>query len=104
MRGSLIRNDREAASALTRTVLEAGHHVYDDPAAAAKAFSGYGGKRSIEELTAMLKSQSHGHRPVGADLKQQLELYSDELKLVRVIKRSTDTAKFPERIYAYVLS
>ena len=34
----------------------------------------------------------------------QRALYGDELKLVNVLKRSTDTAKFAERIYADVLS
>jgi NitT/TauT family transport system substrate-binding protein len=104
VRGSLIRNDRAAATALTRAVLEAGHRVHADPEDAARIFSGYGGKGSVEDLAAMLRSQHHGDRPVGADLKRQLVLYGDELKQVNVLKRSTDTAKFAERVYADVLS
>lgn len=104
VRGSLIRDDRAAAGALTQAILEAGHRVHEEPEVAARAFSGYGGKGSVEELTAMLKSQTHGDRPVGGDLKQQLVLYGEELKLVKVLKRTTDTAKFAERIYADVLS
>jgi NitT/TauT family transport system substrate-binding protein len=41
---------------------------------------------------------------VGAPLKQQLLLYTDELKAINVIKKSTDSAKFAERIYLDVLS
>jgi NitT/TauT family transport system substrate-binding protein len=41
---------------------------------------------------------------VGADLKKQLALYTDELKLVSVIKPSTNSEKFAERIYADVVS
>jgi len=37
-------------------------------------------------------------------LKKQLLLYTDELKAVNVIKKSTDSAKFAERIYIDVLS
>lgn len=104
VRGSLIRNDRAAAAALTRAVLEAGHRVHENPEDAARIFSGYGGKGSVEDLAAMLRSQHHGDRPVGADLKRQLVLYGDELKQVNVLKRTTDTAKFAERVYADVLS
>jgi NitT/TauT family transport system substrate-binding protein len=104
VRGSLLRNDRAVATALTRAILEGGHAVHENPEAAAKAFAGYGGKGSIEDLAAMLRSQQHGDSPVGGRLKQQLALYGDELKLVNVLKRSTDTAKFAERIYADVLS
>lgn len=103
-RGSLIRNDRAVAAALTRAILEGGHSVHQDPEVAARAFSGYGGKGSIADLAAMLRSQQHGDSPIGASLKQQLALYGDELKQVNVLKRSTDTAKFAERIYADVLS
>ncbi|WCS24536.1 ABC transporter substrate-binding protein [Methylobacterium sp. NMS14P] len=103
-RGSLIRNDRAVAAALTRAILEGGHAVHRDPETAARAFSGYGGKGSIADLAAMLRSQNHGDSPVGARLKQQLALYGDELKQVNVFRRSTDTAKFAERIYADVLS
>src|SRR5208282_1759991 len=49
------------------------------------------------------QSYSHNH-PVGANLKKQLVLYTDELKAVDVIKKSTDSAKFAERIYLDVLS
>ena len=83
---------------------EGGHAVHGNPEAAAKAFAGYGGKGSIEDLATMLRSQQHGDSPVGGRLKQQLALYGDELKLVNVLKRSTDTATFAERIYADVLS
>ncbi len=104
VRGSLIRNDRAVAGALTRAVLEGGHRVQDDPTDAAAIFGNYGGKGSVEDLAAMLCSQTHQHRPVGADLKQELVLYGDELKRVNVLRRTTDTAKFAERIYADVLS
>ncbi len=104
VRGSLVRDDRAVAAALTRAILEGGHSVHGDPEAAARAFSGYGGKGSIADLAAMLRSQQHGDSPVGPNLKRQLALYGDELKLVNVLKRSTDTAKFADRIYADVLS
>lgn len=104
IRGSLIRDEKQVAAALTHAVLEAGDHVAHQPEDAAAVFSAYGGKGSVEDLAAMLKSHTHHDHPVGSDLKQQIALYADELKLVNVFKPSTNTAKFAERVYADVLS
>jgi NitT/TauT family transport system substrate-binding protein len=104
IRGSLIREERAAASALTHAVLEAGDMVARDPADAAAVYSGYGGKGAVQDLAAMLASHTHHNHPVGVALKQQISLYADELKQVSVIKRSTDPAKFAERVCTDVLS
>jgi NitT/TauT family transport system substrate-binding protein len=104
IRGSLVRDEPAVAAALTRSVLEAGDLVARDPDAAAAVYSGYGGKGSVEDLAGMLRSHNHHDHPVGAALKKQLLLYIDELKAVNVIKRSTDSTKFAERIYVDVLS
>jgi NitT/TauT family transport system substrate-binding protein len=103
IRGSLVRNERAVASALTRAVLEAGDRVARDPADAARVYSSYGGKGPLEDLAAMLASHTHHNHPVGPALKQQISLYTEELKLVNVMKRSTDTAKFAERVYVDIL-
>jgi NitT/TauT family transport system substrate-binding protein len=104
IRGSLVRDERPVATALTQAVLEAGELVASNPSDAAAMFSGYGGKGSIEDLTAMLQSHTHHNHPIGDTLKNQIALYTDELKLVNVIKPSTDSAKFANRVYADVLS
>jgi NitT/TauT family transport system substrate-binding protein len=103
VRGSLIRDERAVATALTRSVLEGGDLVAHNPDDAATVFSGYGGKGSTQDLAAMLRSHTHHDHPVGADLKRQIALYTDELKLVNVIKPGTDSAKFAERVYVDVL-
>ena len=104
IRGSLVRDELPVAAALTRSILEAGERVARDPEDAAAVFSGYGGKGSVEDLAVMLRSHNHHHHPVGATLKKELLLYTDELKAVNVIKKSTDSTKFAERIYVDVLS
>jgi NitT/TauT family transport system substrate-binding protein len=58
----------------------------------------------VEDLATMYRSHTHHNHPVGAQLKKQLLLFTEELKAVNVIKRSTDPAKFAERIYLDVLS
>jgi NitT/TauT family transport system substrate-binding protein len=104
VRGSLIRGEPAAASALTQSVLEAGDIVARHPADAASIYAGYGGKGPPGDLAAMLASHTHHNHPVGAALKRQISLYAEELKEVNVLKRSTDPAKFAERVYADVLS
>ena len=104
VRGSLVRDERPVATALTRALLEAGTRVADQPEYAAKIFSGYGGKGTEEELAAMLRSHTHHHHPLGADLKGQIAAYVDELKIVKVIRARTDAAQFADRVYADVLS
>ncbi|MFG1423317.1 ABC transporter substrate-binding protein [Roseixanthobacter liquoris] len=104
IRGSLIRDDKPTAAALTRAVLEGGHIVGSDPALAAKSFADYGGKGSIQDLVDMLKSHTHHHHPAGAALKQEIAAYADELKLVKVFRKTTDSAKFADKVYFDVLS
>jgi NitT/TauT family transport system substrate-binding protein len=104
IRGSLIRSELPVAAALTRSILEAADRVASDPVDAAAVYSGYGGKGSVEDLATMYRSHTHHNHPVGATLKQQLLQYTDELKAVNVIKKSTDSTKFAERIYIDVLS
>jgi NitT/TauT family transport system substrate-binding protein len=104
VRGSLVRDERAVATAVTRAVREAGDHVAHDPQDSAAIFSRYGGKGSVLDLAAMLRSHTHHHQVVGGDLKKEIALYADELKLVKVIRPSTDTARFADRVYADVLN
>jgi NitT/TauT family transport system substrate-binding protein len=103
VRGSLIREDHATASALTQALLEAGEWSANNPDQAAAAFKQYS-TAPVEELSAMLRSHTHHHHPNGAEFKAELALYVDDLKLVSVIKPSTNSAKFADRIYADVLA
>jgi len=104
IRGSLTRNDLPVAAALTRSILEAADRVARDPADAAAVYEHYGSRASVEDVTAMLQSHTHHNHPIGPALKKQLLLYTDELKAVNVIKKSTDPAKFAEKIYLDVFA
>jgi NitT/TauT family transport system substrate-binding protein len=99
-----VRQNPAVARGLTQAVLRAGEHVANDPADAAALFSKYGGKGSIQDLTRMLQSHTHHHRPVGQDLQAEIAAYVEELKLVNVFKKSTDTRKFAARVFADVLT
>jgi NitT/TauT family transport system substrate-binding protein len=104
VRGSLIRDDRPAAAAVTEALLEAQEFVFANPDETAAIFAPYAPVAKPEQLAAMLRSHTHGHHPVGADLRQELSQYTDELKAISVIKPSTNSDRFSAKVYADVLS
>lgn len=104
VRGSLIRDDKPAAAAVTEAILEAQEFVFANPDEAAAIFAPYAPAAKPEQLAAMLRSHTHGHHPIGADLRQEITLYTDELKGISVIKRSTNSDRFSAKVYADVLS
>ncbi len=104
VRGSLLREDRQTATAIARAYIEAAEFVVHNPVEAAATLAPFAKNVSIENLADLARYHTHHQHPVGADLKKQLALYADELKLVSVIKPSTDTAKFADRIYADVVA
>jgi NitT/TauT family transport system substrate-binding protein len=103
IRGSLVKADRATAGALTRALLEAQDHVAQDPDGAAAVFAKYSPAPQAQ-LAAMLRSHTHHHHPTGAALKREIAAYTDELKLVKVIRPATDTQRFADKVFADVLS
>lgn len=104
VRGSLIRDDRQAAAAVTEAILEAQTLVSENPNEAAAIFAPYAPSAKPEQLAAMLRSHTHGHHPIGADLQHEIALYAEELKGISVIKPSTNPDRFAAKVYANVLS
>ena len=58
------------------------------------------GKATKDDITTLAKYHTHGNHLLGAELKKQLALYAEELKLVT----TTVIHKFADRIYADVVS
>ncbi len=97
LRGSLLRQERDTATALVQALLEAQQWVALNPDGAAAVYAPYA-KAKPEQLAAMLRSHTHSHNPLGADLRAQIAAYAAELKTVGVIKPSTDPVRFAERV------
>lgn len=104
VRGSLVRDDRPTAAAITEAILEAQDFITAHPNEAAAIFLPYSPKANAGQLADMLRSHTQGHHPVGADLKQEIALYTEELKAISVIKPGTNTDRFTAKVYADVLS
>lgn len=105
VRGSLLREDKAAATSLALALIEAAEFAAHHPEEAAATYAPYApGKVELADLVTLAKYHKHHNHPVGVDLKKQLALYAEELKLVSIFKPSTDPKKFAERIYADVVS
>jgi len=85
-------------------VLEAQEFVANDPEETARIFAPYSPVAKPDQLRRILLEHTHGHHPIGADLKQELALYIDELKGISVIKPGTNTARLTDKVFADVLS
>nr|WP_314075076.1 ABC transporter substrate-binding protein [uncultured Roseococcus sp.] len=105
VRGSLIRSNRPVAAALTQALIDAQQLVNGNHDLAARTFAAYApGGVSVAEMSEILQSHTHGHSPVGAQLRDELQAYITDLKRINVIRANTDPARMAERISATVLS
>lgn len=105
LRGSLVREDPQAARAITQALLDAAMFTAQNPEKAAKSFQPYAPKAaSLTDLEGMVRYHTHHHHPVGEVLKRELQAYAEDLKAISVFKPSTNTAKFAERIYVDVFA
>lgn len=104
VRGSLLRDDRPAAEAITRALLEAQDLTAAHPEQTAESYAPYVANTSSDDIVALLKTHTHGEHALGNGFRQQLVQYVEELKLISVIKPSTDSVKFAEKITADVVA
>ena len=101
--GAMVRNDKGTAAALTRAIVEASDFVADNPAETARIYSPYT-KVAESELRAVLATLTHRSHPVGKSLKDEIEFYARDFKLVKVLKPTTDPARFASHVFADVLT
>ncbi|WP_245270574.1 ABC transporter substrate-binding protein [Beijerinckia mobilis] len=102
--GKLLREDKKAVAALVRSLLDAGEFTAAHPDESAAALAPYVTSISVAELAGLARYHTHHAHPVGADLKRELTHYAQDLKLIDVLKRSTDPARYADRIVVDVLS
>jgi NitT/TauT family transport system substrate-binding protein len=104
IRGSLIRNDKPVAAAITRAVVEAAQWAGENPEQSGEIYAPYAPKQRASDLAKMLESVTSDHHPVQGNFEQEIAFYVDDLKSVGVMKPSVDPAKFASRVYADVLT
>ena len=104
IRGSLVRDERPVAAAVTAALMDAQEWVAENPDEAAAIFAGFTKVATAEQLAPMLRSHAHHHHPMDGDLKQEIALYAQELKLASVFKSSTGPTQFADRVCVDVLA
>lgn len=104
IRGSLVREDRAAATAATAAILEASVHVAANPDDAAEVFAPYTPKVPVAELAAMLRSHTHDHHPAGDTLRREIVRIASDLKRASVLRASTDPDKLAARVVTSLIN
>lgn len=105
VRGSLIRSNRPVAAALSQALVDAQKLVAADHGLAARTFAAYApGNVTVAEMQEILESHTHGHSPVGTQLRDELQAYITDLKRINVIRANTDPARMAQRITADVFA
>ena len=103
LRGSLVRQERDTATAVVQALLEAQDWVVANPDGAAEVFAPLA-RVKPGQLAAMLRTHTHAHHPLGAELRANIAAYTTELKAAGVIKPSTDPVRFAERVTVDLVS
>ena len=109
LRGALVRDNRPAAAALTRAMVEAALLVDSnlDLAVETERFfapKSVAGPREIRDMLASYPYDAHRGCPTGEEFRQQVLSFARDLKDVRILKPSTDPVRFANRITVDVLA
>lgn len=106
IRGSLLRQDRDAAVAVTEAVIEGAEAVNGDPDHAVTVFSQYTPQHATDtkSLSDMLQSYPYGHQLVGDEFRAQVVQYAAELKQIGVFRPGTDVDRYAKKITYDLLS
>jgi len=102
--GTLARKHKAAAAALTQAILDAHSFAAAHPESVADAFMAHSLNTNVKEVSGIIHGQSHAHHAVGEAFVNEMAQYVSDLKLVQVIKPSTDPHQFAESIYANVFA
>jgi NitT/TauT family transport system substrate-binding protein len=94
----LLKEDKDAAAAVTRSLLQAQDLTAHHPEQTAQVYLPYVANTTKDDLIALLNTHTHYVHPLGNDLRKQLVDYVVELQKINVIKPTTDPVKFAEKI------
>lgn len=101
--GTMLRENPRAAKGLTLALAQAASLCSADPAAAARAFKPYT-KGTVEDLVAVLRTQTHNRHPLGRNLLGNVVRYTAELRDIGVMRPTTDPRAFADGIVRDVLA
>ncbi|MFT4190726.1 MAG: ABC transporter substrate-binding protein [Comamonas sp.] len=98
VRGSLWRENKAVPIAATHALVEAAQWTHENPDEAAQIYAQYAPKQNPADLGRMLRALTNHRHPIGGDFRQEIIDYTEELKTVKVIKPTTDSRRFADRV------
>lgn len=103
--GALLKSDRPVVRALVEAVAEVHQVTAERPKEIARYYlDTFKPKISFEDLSEQLASLAYHHHPVGEALQRELVTAIEDLKLVKVLRASTDPQSFAQQISANVFA
>jgi len=102
--GSLVRNDRPTAAAITRSLLQGATYAAAHPEEAGEIYAPNAPKQRPGDLSTMLVSVTSDHAPAGEAFRKELAFYVEDLKRVGVMKPGVDANRFATKIFADVFA
>ncbi|MEQ4619231.1 MAG: ABC transporter substrate-binding protein [Corticimicrobacter sp.] len=102
--GKLVREDPDAAAAITRAVIDAQRWTAANPDESARIFAPHiPSKVPAERVAAILRSHTHGHASTGAKLREEVAGYATDLKTIKVLNPNLDVQKYAAAVVPDVL-
>jgi NitT/TauT family transport system substrate-binding protein len=101
--GELLRQNKPAATALIRALIEAGEYTAQHTDEAARIFQKYTPGIALEDLTTLYGTLDYHHHPVNVDLRKEIAFFAEDFRGIGVLKQSTDPEKFAAFVHADVL-
>ncbi|TNM61655.1 ABC transporter substrate-binding protein [Aliirhizobium smilacinae] len=104
LRGSLVRDQPDVASAITRAIVDAQAWTAANPDEAAEIFAPFvPANVPAATLATILRSHTHGHHSTGEALRRDVAFFTNKLKTINVIRQNTDAEAFAKKIVPDVL-
>ncbi len=103
--GALLKSDKAVVRALVEAVAEVHQYTADHPEEIARHYlDTFKPKIGFDDLREQLASLAYHHHPIGAALQRELVAAIEDLKLVKVLRASTDPQAFARQISADVFA
>jgi NitT/TauT family transport system substrate-binding protein len=103
-RGDFVRNNKPAAAAVVRSIIQASEYVAENPNEAAKLYAKYSPKVPVEDLRALLTDLTYHNHPTGSSLRSEVEYFAKDFHTAGVLKKSTDPVRFANHVTVDVLA
>lgn len=102
--GKLVRDEPEAAAAISRAVIDAQRWSAANPDETARIFAPHiPSKVPAERVAAILRSHTHGHASTGEKLRSEVLLFARDLQQINVLSPRLNLENYAKQVVPNVL-